>query len=249
GTAAQFDRPAQSVAAARGCRIFAHRNDAHLVAVFFAEQGASAGGDSVVTAHQPRDHRAVLQNEVIGDVFDALDLLAADCLWMREVEAQPVRRDQRAFLRDVIAEYLAQSLVKKMRRRMVFADRAAAGVIDLKRQRGAGFHRAFFDGADMRVEVAGIFLRVGDLETNTVGRHDAGVADLAAGFTIEPRLIEDHAAAFAFFHRTDSLAVAQDGGNPALGALGLVAEKFGSAELLPQRKPGRSRRGFAGTGP
>ena len=42
----------------------------------------------------------------------------------REVEAQAVGRDQRAFLRDVIAEHLAQRLVQEMRRRMVGADGA-----------------------------------------------------------------------------------------------------------------------------
>ena len=40
-------------------------------------------------------------------------------LGMREVEAQPVGRDQRALLRDVIAEHLAQRLVQQMRRRMI----------------------------------------------------------------------------------------------------------------------------------
>jgi hypothetical protein len=43
---------------------------------------------------------------------------------MREVEAQPVGRDQRALLRDVIAEHLAQRLVQQMGRGMVGADRA-----------------------------------------------------------------------------------------------------------------------------
>src|SRR5262249_16912284 len=120
-----------------------------------------------------------------------------------------------------------------MRRRVIFADRAAAGLIDLERQRRARFHHAFFDSADMRVDIAGIFLRVGDFETNAVGRHDAGVADLAAGFTIERRLIEDDAPAPPLFHPLDSLPAAQNGGTPALGALGLVAEKFGGAELPP----------------
>ncbi len=54
---------------------------------------------------------------------------------MREVEAQPVGRHQRALLRDVIAQHLAQRLVQQMRRGMVRADGAAAGVIDVERER------------------------------------------------------------------------------------------------------------------
>ena len=69
-------------------------------------------------------------------------LLGADRLGVREVEAQPVGRDQRALLRDVIAEHLAQRLVQEMGRRMVGADRrrgardrrrAASAIADLER--------------------------------------------------------------------------------------------------------------------
>ena len=62
---------------------------------------------------------------------------ARDRLGMREVEAQPIRRHQRAALGDVIAEHLPQRLVQQMRRRVVGADRRAARVIDLERQRSA----------------------------------------------------------------------------------------------------------------
>ena len=131
--AAQLDRPAERIAAA-AVRILAHRHDAHLVAVFLAEQRARAGGARVVERHQPRRHRRVLQHIVVGDVLDPLDLLGRHRLRMREVEAQPVGRDQRALLRDVIAQHLAQRLVQQMRRRMVAAD-ARCGGRDRRRAR------------------------------------------------------------------------------------------------------------------
>ena len=53
---------------------------------------------------------------------------------MREVEAQAIGRDQRALLRDVLAEHLAQRLVQQMRRRVVGADARAPRVIDLELQ-------------------------------------------------------------------------------------------------------------------
>ena len=89
----------------------------------------------VVERHQPRGHRRVLQHVIVGHILDALELFGGHRLRMREIEAQPVRRDQRALLRDVVAEHLAQRLVQQMRGRMVAPDRAAAGMIDVERQR------------------------------------------------------------------------------------------------------------------
>ena len=67
----------------------------------------------VVAAQEPRNHRRVLQHDVVGDILDALDLLGAHRLRMREIETQAIGRDQRALLRHVIAENLAQRLVQQ----------------------------------------------------------------------------------------------------------------------------------------
>ena len=111
----------------------AHRHDAHLVAVFLAEQRARAGLLGVVERHQPRLDRRVLQHDVVGDVLDLRSIsCGGDRLGVDEVEAQAVGRDQRALLRDVIAEHQAQRLVQQVRRRMVGADRAS-GARDRRR--------------------------------------------------------------------------------------------------------------------
>ena len=39
--------------------------------------------------------------------------------WMHKIEAQPIRRHQRAALGDVVAEHLAQRLVQQMRRGVI----------------------------------------------------------------------------------------------------------------------------------
>ena len=83
---------------------------------------------------------------------------------MHEVEAQPVGRDQRAALGDVIAEHLAQRLVQQMRRRVMGADRRAPRMIDLELQRRAELQRALLHRAEMHEEIAGLLLRVGDAE-------------------------------------------------------------------------------------
>ena len=99
---------------------------------------------------------------------------------MREVEAQPVGRHQRALLRHVIAEHLAQRLVQQMRGGMVLPDGGAARVVDLQQHRIADFQRALADLDQMREQVAGLLLRVGDGGAQAVAADLALVADLAA---------------------------------------------------------------------
>ena len=77
---------------------------------------------------------------------------------MGEIEAQPVGRDQRALLRDMVAEHLAQRLVQQMGGGMVGADRGAARVIDLQLERRADRERALLDLDVMDEEVAELLL-------------------------------------------------------------------------------------------
>src|SRR5947199_5784 len=59
GAAAELHRPAHGVAAAS-----AHGDDAHLVAIFLAEQRARPRRDRFIDGHQPRGHRRILQHEI-----------------------------------------------------------------------------------------------------------------------------------------------------------------------------------------
>ena len=129
---------------------------------------------------------------------------------MHEVEAQPVRRHQRAALRDVIAQHLPQRLVQQMRRRVIGADRRAPRVIDLQQQRGAGLQGALLDGAEMHKEIAGLLLGIGDAEPHALAGHHAGVADLAAGLRIKRRLVQHDGAGLAGLEAVDFLAVLDD---------------------------------------
>src|SRR5580700_7154279 len=122
--------------------------------------------------------------------------------------------------------------MQQMRRRMVSADRTAAAMIDVECQRSRRLEHAFLDDAGMHKHIAEMFLRVSDLEAHALAYEHAGVADLAAGFAIERRLVEHHGAALAFFQRFDFLAVAYERGDHAFGAFGLVAEKFSAADFF-----------------
>src|SRR6185437_6311840 len=56
----------------------------------------------------------------------------AERLRMREIEAQPIRCDQRALLRHVTPEHLAQRCMQQVRSGMIEADRLAARGIDVR---------------------------------------------------------------------------------------------------------------------
>ena len=168
---------------------------------------------------------------------------------MRKVEAQPAGRHQRAFLRDVVAEHLAQRLMQQMRRRMVLPDGGAARVIDIERQRRPRFQRALLDGPDMDEKIAGFLLGVSDPEADAIGGHQAGVAHLPAGLGIKWGLVDDHGAALARLEGVGFLAIAHQRRRDAFRLLGVVAEEFRRAELLAQGKPHRLGRGVAGAGP
>src|SRR5450759_4551868 len=190
---------------------------------YFSPNSARAGDAGVVERHQPRGHRGILQHEVVGDVFHALDFLRRQRLGMREVEAQPVGRHQRAFLRHVIAEHLAQRLVQQMGGGMVLPYGGAPRVIDFHEQRIAHFHRSLVHLDHMYEKVAGLFLGVGDGEMQALASHLALVANLAATLAVERRLVHHQRAAVAFFELGYFPAVAHQRGDHAFGALGPVS--------------------------
>ena len=67
----------------------------------------------------------------IHQALDLDELLGCDRLEVREIEAQPVRRDERALLQHVGAEHLAQRRMQEVGRGVVERGRLAAHTIDL----------------------------------------------------------------------------------------------------------------------
>jgi hypothetical protein len=64
--------------------------------------------------------------------FDGEKVLPVQRLGVAEVEAQPVRRHQGSFLRDVLAQVPPQSLMQKVGRRMVGPQVRPSGAVDPK---------------------------------------------------------------------------------------------------------------------
>ena len=254
GAAAQFD--GEGLARPLAIGLHAHGHHADLVAIFLAKERARARLPGVIDPHEARLHGAVLQHHAVGDLLDLRELAVADGLGMGEIEAQPVGGDQRALLGHMIAQHLAQGLVQQMGGRMVGADGAAAAVVHLQLKgltlaQGAQFHRHFMDE-----EVAQLLLRIGDEDPQAHGGHHAHVADLAARFAIERRLVEHDQALLPGLENLDLLAAGHQRAHHALGALGLVAQIFGRAHLIAHAEPdgfgcslARTRPGLAGLGP
>src|SRR5271167_2216880 len=102
----------------------------------------------------------------------------------------------------------------------------------------------------MNVQVTGLLDRVMHRQLGAGRReNDAGIADLAARFAVERRLVDDYRDLVAGGGLDDPLAAAQDGQRNAFGGFGLITEKFGCAEILAQAQPDRFGRRLARTNP
>ncbi len=110
-----------------------HADDAHLVAVFLAEERHRAGRDRLLRRANLGRHRRVPADLLVDDALDAVELVARDRLEVHEVEAQAIGRDERARLLHVRAEHLAQRRVEQMRRRVIPARRVAHRRVDFRR--------------------------------------------------------------------------------------------------------------------
>src|SRR6185312_10575655 len=228
----------------------AHGDDAHLVAVFLAEERQRAGLDRLLRRHEPRRHLAVLADAVVDLALDDADVLAREGARLAEIEAQPVGRHERALLRHMLAQAPAQCLMQQMRHRVIGAERGAARLIDAQLDEVAELERAMRDAALMDEELAGALLRVAHRELAARMReYGAGVADLAAGFGVERRLVDEDggvAARLGLFHR---LAALDDGDDLALGDMRVIAQEFGGADLVAQLEPHLLGRRLAGADP
>ena len=174
----------------------AHLQHAHAVAVLLAEQRHRAEIERFLVTHVSNFGFVVAAHLRVDHVFDAAQFLARHRLEMREVETQPIRRHQRAFLRDMFAKHLAQRRVQQMRRRMIEHGGLTARAVDARHDLRADAQAvARLPFADMPWNCAAELLRVGHDEAPVGDFQRARVADLAAGFGVERRAIEDHRSA------------------------------------------------------
>ena len=131
----------------------------------------------------------------IHQTLDGRELRGGHGLKVREVEAQPIGRHQRAFLLHVSAEHLAQRRMQQMRGGMIQYRGGAPRTIHLCReliaQRGCGPRPALPTCAKALPRFDGVI----DHEANAGAGQFPGIADLAAGLGVEGRGLEKHLAA------------------------------------------------------
>jgi hypothetical protein len=163
--------------------------EAHFVAVLFAEQHHGAGLLRLLDRHHARAGRRVCDDFVIDDALDASDFFRRDRLRMGEVEAGLVGIDLRTLLLHVRAEHFAQRLVHQVRRRMVAHRAGARRGIDFRRDAAADFQCSGAHHAVVAEDAGLDLLRVFHGEDAVAGTQFADIADLAAGFGIEGRVV------------------------------------------------------------
>src|SRR5262249_34777964 len=122
-------------------------------------------------------------------LLDGVALLLGERAGVGEVEGELIRLDLRAALLDVLAEYGAECPVQKVRRRVVLAREVAIfGHRELRSLTGA--EGTAVQHAQVHYGVANL---VGFVHVELPGRglDRALVSDLAAGFSIEARSVEN----------------------------------------------------------
>src|SRR4051812_9077529 len=124
-----------------------------------------------------------------------------------------------------------------MRGRMIAADRTAARMVDLERQRGSDPKCPFLKRPEVDDYVACFLLSVRHVEANAVSTDHTRVADLPAGFAVERRLVEYDRASLPLVQPCNFPAVTHERRHYALDALSLVAEKISGAYLFAHSEP------------
>src|SRR6185437_14550644 len=101
----------------------AHGDDAHLLAVFLAEERERARLDRAVRRHEAGRHLAIGADAGVHLILDPADIRRTQRPRVAEIEAHMIARDERSLLRHMLAEAPAQRLVDEVRHRMVGAQR------------------------------------------------------------------------------------------------------------------------------
>ena len=225
----------------------AHAEHADFVTILLAEQRHRARLDRFFGRHQPRRDRLIGADFGVHFGFNRRNVLGSQSGRLREIETQPVGRDQRALLCHMRAQPVAQRGVEQVRGRMVGADRIAALDVDRQPDGIAHLDRSRLDHRLLRVEppqrlrsIVDAQLQFGVIAAWTAGDH-ARIAALAAAFAIERRLVGEHHDAFARACAVDFLAVAHQRDDLAFALGCRVAGEFGGAEAVGQIEPDFAR--------
>ena len=215
----------------------AHRQYSDFIAVLLAEQREGAGLDRLFGRRDLDAGGNVGADLRVDLVFDGFELGRGDRGAVGEVKPQAVGLDQRALLRDMFAEHLAQRGMHQVGRRVVRHDLAAADTVNLHLRLCAELDRPGDELAHVDMHIAGAFLDIAHDEAGAAFEDDlAVIARLAAGFGVEGRGVEDEFGR-AGRERGREGAAGRDGDELAFAGGGSVACELRAAALAAHFKP------------
>src|SRR5882757_1531070 len=125
---------------------------------------------------------------------------------MRKIESQPIGGHQRALLLDMRAENLPQRGVQQVRGGMIERNGFSTLNIDLRGHSIAYMQFTAFEHPDMGKRCANL-LGVAHGKPRAGALEGARIADLAAAFRIEGRVVEDHLTLLSLLQYVDDCAV------------------------------------------
>jgi hypothetical protein len=127
----------------------------------------------------------------VGKRLDGQQLCSLNRFRVREIKAQALWRNQRTFLRDMIAKGEPQRLVQQMSCGVVGLDRGATCVINVKRHRLTKHKPAGFNAHGMNKDIAELLGRLADQRPHARRIDHPGIAGLTAAFGVKWGLVQD----------------------------------------------------------
>ena len=163
--AAQFDR----ISAVCVMIVAAHGEHAHFVAIFFAEQRFGAGFDRLSVGIRRVETSEFWRMTAFTWFSMRSSSSGVTGLGWREIEAQPLRRDQRTFLRHMRAQHALERGMQQMRGGMIGAGGAAAFAIHFQIDRIAHGEFALHHLHDMDMQAPSFFWVSDDFAFGALG--------------------------------------------------------------------------------
>ncbi len=118
-----------------------NRDDPDTIAVLLAEERHRAVTNRVLGAPHLGVHRRVAVDVLVDHALDFPRVVVGERLEVREVESEPVRRDERAGLTHVGAEPLPERRVEEVSGRVIAPRRVASARVNARRDPHAGRER------------------------------------------------------------------------------------------------------------
>ena len=186
----------------------ANRDHPHAVAVLFAKQRHRAALQRIlVVGHFPH-HRRIGAHPGVDPALDLALLIGCDLAIVGEVEAQSLGRYQRASLRRMLAQHVAQRAVQQVRCRVVARNVAPPLGINTRLQRLVQRHYALLHNAKMNDHAWHRPLSIFDPHATGGADQPAGIANLTATLGVEWRTIQHDLHRLARTHAADRVATA-----------------------------------------